>query len=271
MYCVIQKIQNKKMNIFGEHKKIEIWARILKINDEPSKIRYSYRYGEECFDRTILDAYKISIHKSYRENGTVKKKQWSICTMGFYDFIDLHPFDCVIGGERELKLKLIKIGITEDELWTKVDEKIILLKGIILKEFATSDEARAKKNHQEILSKHQKGKKIFEEKYGQDSYDYCYDVFGTLRNKIYLKQLEDDYESQQKYRRNSYNDNSSSNYSDNNFSGYSKHKHSNYTEEEKENLKKIYKKLAFEYHPDYTKDDGMMMKLVNKVKGEWGI
>jgi curved DNA-binding protein CbpA len=33
----------------------------------------------------------------------------------------------------------------------------------------------------------------------------------------------------------------------------------------------MYKVLALNFHPDRTGDDGEMMKLVNRVKEEWGI
>lgn len=269
MYCVVQKIQNKKQNVYGEHKEIEIHSIPYKTGNEHSKNKYYYRNGDECFDRPILDAYKISIHKSYRENGAVKKKQWSICTMGYYNFIDSWPGDFII--RKELDVKLANMEITEEELWDLVYEKLTPLQERIKNEFATSDEAKAKKSHEEIFNEYWKVKRAFEDKHGEDTYDYCYDVLGILRSEKCLKQLEDDYKSQQQYRKSSYYENSSSNYSDNNFSGYSKNKHSNYTEEEKENLKKMYKVLAFKYHPDHTKDDGMMMRLVNKVKEEWGI
>lgn len=40
---------------------------------------------------------------------------------------------------------------------------------------------------------------------------------------------------------------------------------------EKLKLKKLYKTLAMTYHPDKSNDDGEMMKLINKLKDEWGI
>ena len=54
-------------------------------------------------------------------------------------------------------------------------------------------------------------------------------------------------------------------------SSYYNNKQSNYNVEDKEKYKKIYKTLAKTYHPDIIKDDGEMMKIVNKLKEEWGI
>jgi hypothetical protein len=269
MYCVIQKIQNKKPNGYGERKEIKISSTTWSMGDEPPKTKYYYTYSDERFERPILDAYKISIHESYRDNGKVKKKQWVICTMGYYDFIDSWVGDHVVEGILEEKLD--EMGIGKHELWDMVYGKLTPIEENILKEFEKTEESKAKKEHEKILKEHQRVKEAFEKKYGQDTYDYCYDVLGTLRNKEYLKQVKGDYESQQQYKSSSYYDSGSNNYSDYDFSSYFKKQHSTYNEEEKENLKKIYKALALKFHPDMTKDDGTMMKLVNKLKGEWGI
>ena len=114
-------------------------------------------------------------------------------------------------------------------------------------------------------------KKEFEKKYGKDSYDKCYDVFGELRQPELLELIKRQYEAY-KQREYSYYKNSSGNYNSNNsYSSYHNKKQSNYNEEDKDKYKKIYKTLAKAYHPDIVKDDGEMMKLVNQLKDEWGI
>jgi hypothetical protein len=84
MYCVIQKIVNKKPVQSGYSKELLVdWTTMT--YQGKTETKYSYRYSDERFERPIKDAYKISIHKSYRENGKVKKKQWVICTMSYYN------------------------------------------------------------------------------------------------------------------------------------------------------------------------------------------
>ena len=82
---------------------------------------YSYRFTGERFERPIKKAYKISIHKSYRENGKVKKKQWSICTMDYY-WIAIYGariYDCC-----NIESKAKAIGITEEDLCDIIYKKL---------------------------------------------------------------------------------------------------------------------------------------------------
>ncbi|MTK13902.1 MAG: hypothetical protein F8N39_18125 [Clostridiaceae bacterium] len=267
MYCVIQKIINKKTNPYGAAKELLAKETTWVIDGTPGR-SYYYAYSDERFERPIKDAYKISIHKSYRENGKIKKKQWVICTMGYYDLIDSWPGDHVIRSELENKLS--EMGLTEDELWDIVYKKLNPIEEAIIKEFEVTEEYKTKKKHDEITTIYAAKKAQFEEKYGKDKYDYCYDVFGLLRNEEYLKQLEQNYEAQQKYK-SSYYENTYSNYNNYDFSSYFKTKQSTYTEEEKEYLKAIYKADALKLHPDIKKDNGEGMKFLNKLKGEWGI
>ena len=56
------------------------------------------------------------------------------------------------------------------------------------------------------------------------------------------------------------------------FSGYRNNKSGGYTENEKIYLKKIYKAVSREFHPDNPKGDNDIMKFINdKLKIEWGI
>ena len=134
-----------------------------------------------------------------------------------------------------------------------------------------AEEYKTHKKHEDIINKYNADKKEFEKKYGKDSYDKCYDVFGELREPELLELIKRQYEAY-KQRERSYYKNSSSNYNSNNsYSGYHNNKRSSYNEEDKGKYKKLYRALAREFHPDKTKDDGEMMKLVNQLKEEWGI
>lgn len=265
MYCVIQKVINKKPDISGTNKELIADFYTFSIAGVTST-KFTYKYSLERFERPIKDAYKISIHKSYREGGKVKKKQWVICTMGYYQLLYYWPRDFI--DNNRLKEKLTDMGIVEEELWGLIFEKLDPITKKIKTEFQQTEEYKAKKYQEQILDTYRASKAEFEQKYGLDTYDYCYDVFGALRNEEYLEKLKR--EHQQEYQR-SYQSYEHSNYNNYDFSGYFVNKHSTYTNEEKAMLKKIYKTAALKFHPDVSKDDGTMMKFLTKLKEEWGI
>lgn len=269
MYCVIQKIINKKPNPLGRYKELKVCSTSFCFADEPLKTKYSYRYSDERFERPIKDAYKISIHKSYRENGKVKKKQWVICTMSYYHLIDSWPGDCILKSVLEEKLN--EMGITEDVLWDMVYQKLDPIIEQAKKEFKSTEEYKTKTKHEDIIRKYLVAKSKFEEEYGSDTYDYCYDIFGTLKNEEYLEQLKVQKKAQQEYYERSYQNSYQSNYDNFNFGGYSVGNSSAYTDEEKMMLKKIYREASKKFHPDVTNDDGTFMKFLTKLKEQWGI
>ena len=263
MYCVIQEVENKRQKSLGPHK--EIISQTINNFFYDSKF-YSWSYGEERFERPIKKAYKISIHKSYRENGKVKKKQWHICTMGYYDLIEFSVHD--IAGNRINALSE-DIGVSEDDLYKLIYEKLDKLIEQAEGEHSQTEEYKTSIIHSAILATHREKERVFNNKYGEDTYKYCYDVFGNLRNKEKLKELQEEYERQQEYQR-SYYESYKSNYN-NSHSSYFENNSSNYTEEDKPKLKQMYKALAKTFHPDKTNDNGDMMKLVNRLKEEWGV
>jgi hypothetical protein len=269
MFCVIQKVVNKQLNPYGTHKELLVDSFTYSIGNESPKTKYTYRYSQERFERPILDAYKISIHKSYRENGKVKKKQWSICTMTYYNLIEFGPADCV--NSKKLREKLVEIGITEEELWDMVYGKLDPITEAVKNEYGSTEEHQTKKKHDEILKKYREAKDNFEKKYGSDTYEYCYDVFGELRNPDYLKKVKEQHEAQKEYQDRSYYSYEQSNYSNYQSSSYFSTQQSAYTDENKIKLKKIFKTLSLKFHPDVTKDDGEMMKFINKLKEDWRI
>lgn len=267
MYCVIQKIELKKQNTYGEYKELESYKNTWSINGVEGG-SYSYRYTGGRFERPIKNAYKISVHHSYRDDGKVKKKQWTLGTMSYYD---IATDCCYIGDFCNLEEKAATIGITEDELFRIVSAKIDSLIVQIKKEYQQTEEFKTKQKHKKIIDKHLKDKGEFEEIYGAKTYDYYYDVFGVLREKEKFELFKKQYEASQEQQR-SYYENFKSNYNNNyDFGSYFNSKQSNYTDKEKEYLKKIYRAAAVKLHPDIIKDDGEGMKFLNDLKEKWGI
>lgn len=252
--------------MYGGMKKLKVSELKFNIGDGRPEIKYDYILTEK-FERPIKTAYRISIHKSYRENGKVKKKQWVLCTMSYYDLVEWSVYDCAGGKIADVSEET---GIGVDDIYNMVYKKLDPIIEAVTKEYEATEEYKTKIKHNKIIAKYTEAKTKFENKYGEDTYDYCYDVFGTLRNEEYLNQLKAGWDKKQQYE-SSYYDDFKNNYSNYDFSGYFSSKNSNYTDDEKSKLKKIYKVLAMKFHPDLNNGDSEMMKLVNKLKEEWGI
>ena len=71
MFCVVQTLQRKKVNIQGDYREYEVDSMTIQFPDGTSKTHYSYypRYEADRFDRPHMESYKISIHESRREGG----------------------------------------------------------------------------------------------------------------------------------------------------------------------------------------------------------
>lgn len=267
MYIVIQKMRNKKQNRYGAYNMLKAIEFSYSINGS-TKTQYGYAYSGERFDRPNKDAYKISVHKSFRENGRVKKKQWVICTMDYYSLVDSWPGECIRQDTLNSKLKQMSIG--EAELWDLVYEKLQPIIDQVKSEFVQTEEFKTIQHHRAILDEYLRNKKEFEDKYGTDTYDYCFDIFGILRNAEYLNEVKAQYKSKQEYQQHSYNSQSQSNYSYEDFSSYFGSSRSTYTEEDKVLLKKITRALVKQFHPDRG-GDPEVMKMVTRLKEDWGV
>lgn len=186
MFCVIQEVENKKPNIHGSAREIISSSFTFGVLGQPQKRKYTYHHSEERFGRPIKTAYKISIHKSYREYGKVKKQQWSICTISYYDLLEYSLYDCAdrrIGKLSEL------IDVSIDDIYDMILKKLDPIEEKVKAEYKLSEEYIAEKNHKKIIETYRKVKLEFEKLYGDDTYDYCYDVFGKLQNEEYLQSL----------------------------------------------------------------------------------
>lgn len=275
MFCVIQEIQTRKEYLSNTYERIEV----SRTDHSHGPSFYGYCNAGKQFERPIKKAYKISIHHSYRKEGKVKKKQWVIATMSYYDLLEYWPGDCIL--QSKLNEKLEEMGITEEELWDMVYKKLDPLIKKIEAEFKQTKEYKAKQEQNAILEKHRKVSYEFEKLYGTGTYKYCYDVFGNLMNEEYLFKIMADYEAKienerksreyQKRSQEEFFKNYSSGGSYSNSSSGNYNKNEDYTDDEKEMLKVIYKQSAKIAHPDSRYGSEKMMKFVNRLKDEWGI
>jgi hypothetical protein len=128
-------------------------------NDEEPETIYDYSYSSERFERLNMDTYKISIHKSFREQGQVKKKQWVICTMDYYDLVDgTWAGDCVVSSS--LKIKLQEMQMDESTLWDLVYDKLQPLIDKALVEYHATEEYKTYKRNSEIVRTYEETKNL---------------------------------------------------------------------------------------------------------------
>ncbi|MCY9549346.1 hypothetical protein [Lysinibacillus xylanilyticus] len=149
MFCVIQKIQKKKPDEYGFPKELLVDMDVYTVDGEEIAV-YAHHFGEERFERPILDAYKISIHHSYRENGKVKKKQWAICTMSYYDIVEYCFEDKVV--KPVLDAKIAEMSIKRSRFFRMVYDKLNPLEDAIKAEYEQTEEYKIRKEHQAILT-----------------------------------------------------------------------------------------------------------------------
>ena len=266
IYCVIQEVKLKKPNKYGSYKELKVDSCSL-----DGEIKYGYTYGHEKFERSVNKAYKISIHESKRVKGVVTKRQKSVTTMGYYDILEFCIEDCILNSKLENIASYFKISVKH--LLDIIYKKFIPFSEKIEQEFSETEEYKTREKHKKIIREYNNAKAEFANKYNVDSdeYDYCYNIFGELMNKTYLDKIINNVKSSSYYKGSysnySYDD---SDYDDFDYSSYSKTTNSNYTETEKGYLKKIYRMLSKQYHPD-NGNDNEMMGFINRLKTEWGI
>jgi len=264
----------KSSNSVGRGKELCVTTSNWTVNGVPYT-SYGYTYSDEKFERPIKAAYKITLHdKSYRDDkGIVRKKQYYVTTIKYYDLVDFSWSDCIISSKIDNIAE--EIGIESEIVWTEIEKKLDVLEDKVKKEFAQTEEYKVHEKHKAVLKKYQVKKRQFVEKYEvqENEYDRCYDIFGVLRNSEYLEKIKKEYQSRKEYEEQSrsyqrdyqrkYN-NYSGSYGTSSFnSGLS-------SEKEKEYLKKFYKVLAMKFHPDII-GDNEPMQFLNKLKETWGI
>ena len=186
MYCVIQELPLKKADTCSAYKQLGIDTNPFNRRPFP---QYGYTGMGERFERPIRKAYKVSVHESRRVNGVVTKKQFVVTTINYYTLAK----DEFALGDLSDKIDEIahKLNVSKDTLYTMVDEKIATLQERIRAKFEQTEEYKTTCEHQKIISQYKKAKAEFAEKYRvpENEYDFCYDVFGILRNEKHLKTL----------------------------------------------------------------------------------
>lgn len=303
MFCVIQEIITKRENPPGFPKRLEVTNYAIYAEDGTEQIKWGYAYSDECFERPVKKSYKVSVHQSYCDrDGKPRKKEFVLFTVKYYD-LATGEFDTYNWGAEKIEKVAAILGVSEEEIYKAVESKIGPLELELQEEFQQTEESQTYRRNLRIVLEYERKKRQFNMEYmledNDDRYDYCYDVFGKLRNPAMLKQIQKEYkerrreekEQQKKFEEwfheyngnqfqknhsgsGSYHNAESDNYqsSDEN-SSYYNYVNDNYTDEEKVILKQFYRVLAKKFHPDSNagKDTTKQMALLNKLHGQWGL
>lgn len=127
MFCVIQQVMKKKPNPYGEPREIEAYQNGWRL-DESKPFTWAWKYSDKRFERPHLEAYKITLHESYREGGVVKKRQYSICTMSYYDVVEYSLYDC---ADSCIQATAGNLGIDPAELYEFIETKLEPLRELL--------------------------------------------------------------------------------------------------------------------------------------------
>lgn len=122
MFCVIQEIETKKPNKYGHPKSLKSEYMQASFNGQDLG-HYYYSYSNERFERAIKKAYRISVHQSYRENGQVKKKQFVLCTVNYYDFAQGY-FSLYDYCDRAIGRAADALGVESECIYALVENKV---------------------------------------------------------------------------------------------------------------------------------------------------
>ncbi len=269
MFCVIQETKLKKQNPHGAWREYETTDMLITTNGTTVH-HYGYYPVDDAgrFERPHKEAYRISLHFSYRKDGKPRKRQYSLCTVDWYTlaggWFSLYDW----AGSR-IECAAEAEGVSVDQIYNIVEEKIGPLEKEIQKQFHQTEEYKTERARKKLLKEYQKRKTAFAKQYGvsEDIYDNVYDVHGTLRDADYLARMQRQWQRKQNAWR-SYSEKGQRNYSSSSFT-----RTGGYADGDKARLKEFYRILSKKFHPDLNpgRDTSAEMQLVNKLKEDWGV
>jgi len=183
MFCVIQETALKKPNTQGAWREYEVTDMCITTTHH-----YGYYpvYDAGRFERPHMEAYRILLHFSYRQDGRPRKRQYSLCTVKWYDFAD--GFSLYDWAGNRIERVAETEGVDVDQIYNIVEAKISPLEKEIQGQYRQTEEYKTERARKKLLYEYQKRKSEFAKQYGVEEsvYDNIYDVFGTLRDADYL-------------------------------------------------------------------------------------
>lgn len=261
MQCVIRKL---KMKTSSQGTSKRIMAFTSKFEDEPT--RNCFSFSTERFERPPRFAYQILLIYSVRDMNGHRQAQWKAATIDYYDLVDEDLSWDGFVDENELEKFLFETDLTMAQWRKLIEDRLLPLQQSLLKDWSRTEEFKTIQDIQKTLKQHEQAKSEFEEKWGLDTYDFIYDVFGTLKNQNFLQWVQSGRHRKKNpgWQKNGPQPNG----------GRRKNPRPpaapSFSDAEKIWLKKFYRTLAKEYHPDRQGDEEAMI-LINKLKSDWNL
>lgn len=270
MFLSVQKIYGKGIK-YGNYKGVVTYEESVGTTAGTATY-YRWKYTDERFERKNL-SYKFVVKHSYRVGDKVKQKQLVLGTYFWYDFIysrlqiDINRFSDQLADLFDI--------CTEDfeRLEHDINIQIDKIESSVAQEYHKSEEFRVYQSYFRRVQKWESKKLLFEMDFGTGYFEQIYDFDLRIQNKALYEAVEI-MRTEAKKKKQEDNERTKNEYEQykqqyqNLLGNFQSPK---YSDDEKGFLKKFYKKLAMEFHPDIAKDDGKAMQFLNKLKEEWQV
>lgn len=269
MYLSVQKsIDNKKYK--GSYKNVELtetkWS-----ERGVDHIKYGFIQSGGRFERENI-SYKFVVVGSCCEDENVKQLQ---LVLGTIDWLVMNTTGEIYQELlKKAKINQIKEMFRPDvkeleELIITINTEIDKCIQIFTNDYHNSEEYKISKQNQKRIERWIKAKIRFDNEFGTGYFEEVYNFDLELMNFDLLDQVRQKKRQSDNYKHTHTSDNSD--YNEKNERSSDSNDYPFYTEKEIIYLKKFYKTLAKNYHPDVCNDDGRAMQFLNKLKEHWNI
>ena len=271
MYLSIQKIQGK-LKRYGYPKGVVTYK-----ENVGTTTYYRWKYTGEKFERPNF-SYKFVIKESYRDHGKVKQRQLCLGTIFWYAFIFERQDIWTESNKTRARIRFNSSESQLKQIAEDIDTAIDKIESKIGKKWIRSKEYKAYNKYYPIVDLWNRRKKLFGLEYGEenlDKFEQIYDLYNNIHNQSLLDQLKTEKtekeakEKAEEERQEQQWENASKWVNEEYARRFGKL--TNYSDDEKAYLKRFYRTLAKNYHPDLIHDDGEAMKFLNKLKDQWGV
>jgi hypothetical protein len=268
MYLFVQKILDKN-KYEGNYKNVEPTETRWKVADV-DHVKYGYIQSGGRFKRENV-SYIFIIRKSCGDNESNQKM--ILGSIDWYSMIS--PEDILknlLNKEKiiQIKDKFYPSEEEFEELVFNINTEISKCTKILETELKNSEEYKITEQNKKRIERWLKAKIRFDKEYGFGYFEEIYNFDLELMNYDLLEQVRQKKRRYDSYKQTKENSGNSNNKEKDEGSSVISNSLV-FSQEEIAYLKKFYKTLAKNYHPDICHDDGKAMQFLNKLKKHWNI